>query len=450
MMLTLEDLKRFYPDQTILDLSDDELTAAQQHCAQVSYSNEDSCNLAYQNYLVVQVLSNYLQAQLNLDIPLNPWPSSSALPSIWDVVNGTVLEVNGVRIALLPSDAVAVDDLCVPQEWVDIPNWAAAYYLAVQIDWEQPGLRVVGYASHQQVKRQGTFEPIDRTYYLDQAELATDLDLLWMACETLPVPQPDVEPIPSLTPEQAASLLAQLQTVTHYSPRLDVDFSAWAALIANSDYRQWLYQVRSHSQQTAASADVAADPALTISRDTQAVTPILTQLGQWLTGMFEPGWEVVQDMMQNQSFITDDFMAGAIARSTQQNQDGQPPNAGSAQSVQRSRRIQLGKFAVILTVCIRSNSAEINVNDTIVSNITSDIPHLQVSVQADFAEHSPIPSSVLKLCISDQDDDLVIEESASQPGTSVAALPFVVTKDEIFGIRIVLDELCSNLYVFKA
>ena len=34
---------------------------------------------------------------------------------------------------LIPSEAIDDSELEVPQEWVDIPSWAADYYLAVQI-----------------------------------------------------------------------------------------------------------------------------------------------------------------------------------------------------------------------------------------------------------------------------------------------------------------------------
>ncbi|PSO81051.1 MAG: hypothetical protein BRC41_15925 [Cyanobacteria bacterium QH_9_48_43] len=53
---------------------------------------------------------------------------SPALPSFWEVVNGTAIALSGVRLVLIPSEAADLSELRVPQEWVDIPSWGGDYY----------------------------------------------------------------------------------------------------------------------------------------------------------------------------------------------------------------------------------------------------------------------------------------------------------------------------------
>lgn len=423
MMLTFEDFTNFYPNQTWLRLSDTDLAAAQQHCDQTPYSNNNSRDRAQQNFLALQILSGWFQEVLELDSRPSAWLSSEELPGVWDVVNGTILSVNGIKVALLPSDAVDLEELAVPQEFVDLPDWTAAYYLAVQFDWEQQWLRILGYASHQQLKHQAEFDPIDRTYYLDQADLAEDLSLLWTACDVLTIPEPAVAPIPSMTPQTAAQLLQSLQAVTRYSPRLDYDFADWAALIANPQWRHQLYAARSQSS-TAAAAVPASSPA-------DRVRPAVVQLRQWLNGVIEPGWYAVRDAIQGQSLN----LESAIARSAEgYNVEPQAQN------------IQLGEFEVVLVLGIRPMLADVALNpETNRSNAD-----MQVSVQARLADHSPVPRSPIEICISDQDDDPVTQDAANAPGEPVSVPPFIVTAGEEFGVRILLGEISSNLCRFKA
>ncbi|TAG39467.1 MAG: DUF1822 family protein, partial [Oscillatoriales cyanobacterium] len=53
---------------------------------------------------------------------------------MWEVVNGTAFQIGETRLILIPSDETELEEFCVPQEWVDIPNWSADYYLPVQVN----------------------------------------------------------------------------------------------------------------------------------------------------------------------------------------------------------------------------------------------------------------------------------------------------------------------------
>ena len=72
------------------------------------------------------------------------------------------------------SETIEAASLQVPQEWVDIPDWAADYYLAAHVDVDEQRLVLWGYATHAQVKTQGVYEASDRTYTLSDIDLIQD------------------------------------------------------------------------------------------------------------------------------------------------------------------------------------------------------------------------------------------------------------------------------------
>jgi Protein of unknown function (DUF1822) len=168
----------------------------------------------------------------------NTWMNATEFRSIWNVVNGSVITVGAVRIALIPTDAIDQTELEVPQEWIDIPQWAADYYLAVQIAERE--LRIYGYATHQQLKA-GRYDSNDRTYCLDVEDLNSELNALWLSYSHFTPEQTRsaIAPIPMPT-SQADQLIARLSNAI--LPRLEIPFVAWAAILENSRLRQRLYQ----------------------------------------------------------------------------------------------------------------------------------------------------------------------------------------------------------------
>ena len=158
-----------------------------------------------------------------------PQPSvwhSQDISSIWEVVNGTAIQIGETRLVLIPSDEGDLEELCVPQEWVDIPNWSADYYLPVQVDLDgdedECWVEVCGFATHRQLKDQGTYSAGDRTYALPTKELTPSLVVMQI---TLGLNlQAEVSPLPTLSDMKATELLQNLRNLSVYSPRLTVPF----------------------------------------------------------------------------------------------------------------------------------------------------------------------------------------------------------------------------------
>ncbi len=242
---------------------------------------------AYLNQLCLETCLTWLQTER---FPAAQAEGNAAdWAPIWEVVNGSVVTVDGVRLALIPTEAIDQTELVVPQEWVDIPDWAADYYLAVQVTppimapmaspgaAHQPALFIYGYATHQQLKSEATYDPDDRTYCLDQTELTADLHALWFAVPQYTPTQTraTVAPLTPIAAGLAQPLIERLSDPTEVLPRLAVPFGLWSALLDQPHWRRQLYHQRQQGQ----------------------TMPLVTALGNWLQGQFEPVWRSVEQVL---------------------------------------------------------------------------------------------------------------------------------------------------------
>lgn len=214
-----------------------------------SFSTANRCWNAYLNRLSLNAIVPWLQAEYGSHAKISP--NLAALPSFWEVLNGSVITFQDMRLALIPSDAMDLSELRVPQEWVDIPSWVADYYLAVQVNPEEDWVRIWGYASHAQLKNQATYDPGDRSYCLDGEDLISDLRILWLGRQLCPeeVTRTEVEPLAKLPSAQTKNLLARLGKPEVLFPRLEVPFTTWGALLEHGGWRQSLYELRQGIQQ---------------------------------------------------------------------------------------------------------------------------------------------------------------------------------------------------------
>lgn len=245
-----------------------------------TYSNATARTNAELNQICLQKIQAWLT---EIGIESTPTFTPTQMDSIWDVVNGCALTVGNRRLILVPSDKLDREELNVPQEWVDIPTWMGDYYLAVQIDLDERTMNIWGYTSHRTLRETGTFDRIDRTYSISSDFLIGELDILWMA-QLLDLQEiTTVPPIASLNAERSTSAIDRLSQPSPYSPRLDLDFNTWAAILSNNDLRDRLHQRRLR---------VATLQAIT--------TPALS-LTDWLRSEFSQavaqGWDTLDRIM---------------------------------------------------------------------------------------------------------------------------------------------------------
>lgn len=317
-MLSLDDLLAIDPDHEWFEFSLVDQRAALKQTQNQAYSNNAAYSNAYQNYLCLKVFESWL-TETDLQDKPKVWPQSSELPSFWEVVNGTVVTLGETRLVLIPSEEMHLEELRVQREWVDIPEWAAHYYLAVQLNLEDRWLRILGYATHDQLKHEGKYDPMDRTICLNRESLIEDLNVMWVARELSINCRLVVKSLPTLSSQKAEALLNQLSQPSPYSPRLDVPFEQWAALIANHNWRQHLYQRRSQ-------------------RETSSKT--LVNLSQWVQGIFEAGWQVVEELVVPTVLV---------------------PVAKSADVIKRAKRIDLGHAVVLIVTRVPEADREVSI-----------------------------------------------------------------------------------------
>lgn len=289
MVLRVDELMTIYPEQIWIELASEEREKAWQQTQRQAYSSAASRWNAYLNCISLNAFVNWLKEDPDLQENLVFWPDEASLPSFWEVVNGTKLTLDRTQFVLIPSDKSSFSEFCIPQEWVDIPNWAANYYLAVQLNLDEQWMRVWGYATHEQIKKQGKYDRIDRTYSLDRQYLVEDINVMLVAQELFTAKQLEVSPLPNLSTAETATLLEQLSKQTNYSPRLELTFEQWAAIIANDENRDRLYQKRLLNQK-------ANDNLVVI----QPEQPKLHNLSLWFQNIFEVGWQSVDTLLNTE------------------------------------------------------------------------------------------------------------------------------------------------------
>jgi Protein of unknown function (DUF1822) len=201
---------------------------------------------AYLNRICLAVFLPWLQADYA--------PEATACPAaagLGRAVTGTAIQVGTTRIVLVPSESIDSSELEVPQEWLDIPSWAADYYLAVQVQLtdqlDSQWLRVWGYTTHRELKTIGRYDPDDRTYSLAAPDLTQDLNAFWVTLQVCPEAQTRaaIAPLPELSAIQTENLLQRLNRPEVAFPRLAVPFELWGALLEASrriNLSQWFQQ----------------------------------------------------------------------------------------------------------------------------------------------------------------------------------------------------------------
>ena len=285
-MLTTDELLTLNPNQIVLDLSPQEIQAAWESGHQ--FSTDIGRWNAYLNGICLNPIISWLQEESGIE-PQN-FPSPTEAINLWESINGTAISLEKTRIVIIPSEAIDTEEFCVPQEWVDIPNWTANYYLAVQVSPDDGYLRVWGYATHQQLKNSGIYDEVDRTYSLERADVIEDLNVMWVARQLCPDEKVEVELLPILSPNQAETILAQLSQYPLDSLRFSLPFTQWGALLTQNSWRQQLWGQRE--------ATMAINTPTTVARN-------LTNLSNWFDNFFETGWQTIAEFVgQSDSNLT--------------------------------------------------------------------------------------------------------------------------------------------------
>ncbi|MDZ8139397.1 MAG: DUF1822 family protein [Nostoc sp. DedQUE04] len=208
------------------------------------YSTAGTCQRGWINQKCLQAFLPWFQEEIAPTARV--YPNSAALPSFWEVVNGTAISFERDRLVLIPTLAMDDDELRVPQEWIDIPEWIADYYIAVQVNPDDGWIKIFGYTTHQILKTKGVYDAGDRTYSLESEDLIPDINVLWVTrqLDRSEALRAEIAPIDSISKTQAENLLERLGDRNVKFPRLALPFSLWGALLAHSGWQKKLYELR--------------------------------------------------------------------------------------------------------------------------------------------------------------------------------------------------------------
>lgn len=284
-MLDFDELIEINPEHLWMEFSIQEREAAWNQTVGHNYQNDSVTYRAFLNRLCLNTFVKWLEEEPELLTKFQiPIPSNN-LDSQWKFVNGIDFNLNfnsnHARLVLIPSEQSLPTEFRIPQEWVDIPNWAANYYLAVQLNIEEGWLRIWGFISHEQVQQKAQYDSIDRTYCVENRDLIADIDVMWLAGEMCPLYKPQTKLLPSLSEVEAKEIIDKLTDSNAYSPRLHVKFAEWGAILASEKYRSILYNQRTKNWQ------------VNLMENTQKA---VQNLSLWFENIFDGGFRPVDDL----------------------------------------------------------------------------------------------------------------------------------------------------------
>jgi hypothetical protein len=173
-----------------------------------------------------------------------PYLGFHNLNSTWEFVNGTIIEVEGARIALIPTLEENPTEIYIPWEWVDIKRFAADCYWAITLNTEALWLEIWGISTYEQVLHIGEKDNYEKVYSLPFSVLSSNM-------KKLPNIQQSIKEI-SITKNSAM----RNANTTDFSeeklflpskekfPRLGTSFKEWSKIFSNDDIRNAIYNSR--------------------------------------------------------------------------------------------------------------------------------------------------------------------------------------------------------------
>ena len=152
MLLNLDHLRSIESETIWLELTPAEIALAQPNPQ--LYANQTGLTNAELNQLCLTKFQAWLvEQEISFTMSFTP----DELTKVWDVVTGCAIEIGKTRLILIPTYNLDRDELTIPQEWIDLPNWVGDYYLGIQIDLEAGAMNIWGFASHQLIKNRGEY-----------------------------------------------------------------------------------------------------------------------------------------------------------------------------------------------------------------------------------------------------------------------------------------------------
>jgi Protein of unknown function (DUF1822) len=369
MRLNIAGLRHLVPESIWMEIAPTDIGRVEREIAQTPHSNQTAKRHARLNRLSLYALQSWLKSQADeFDSSIEVFPSAEGLPWIWEITNGTALNIGNTRLVIIPSDFTDTEELIVPQEWIDVPNLVGSYYLAMQVDQANERICLWGYISYDEMKAKklGKYDDIYRNYHIDREDLHSDFELLWMDCEISPAGLPKLQELPIVGSATVERLIEKIATPGIFSPRLDLKFTELAPILNSTEYLKILYAKRNQLE----------------------LPKTLVRLGDWFNDIFDRVWQPSELVFPFKNMTS---MKGVSANTIQSKServgskiiDLRPDNQHIALIVHQ-QKISEGKTEIVVRICPATES--IYLPDELTLNILDEdgqiIPKLTKKAQA--------------------------------------------------------------------
>ncbi len=294
MSITSKDLAIIYPEQLLIPFSQDDKQQAWQKATQNNQDNKAVIWNSFLNHLCLQYIP-YLKSDITDNVTIQTWQSEAKLNQIWQLVNGNAIDIvsensTTTRLVLIPTNE-ETDELRVPREWLDLPNWVGNYYIAVQINEQENYLTIQGYTTYEELTEYGNYDAIDETYSLPLTNLTEDLTSMYISLELYPYHRPQLKNEYILDSDKLPEIVSQLKSTTMTLPRLEIPFTDWGAIIDNPETR-YFFSEDKYNQNNKEESIVNNDKVI---KDNQGV-----KLLQWLEDAVTSGWQTLDSLINQE------------------------------------------------------------------------------------------------------------------------------------------------------
>lgn len=352
---------------------------------------------AYLNAVCLETVLPWLQEEYAT--PAEVWLADE-LPALWSLVTGTAIALGHKRIVLIPTQEFATTPLVVPQEWIDLPDWAGDYFLPVQVDPIEHWLRIGGYTTHLHLKNEGEYHAGDRTYRMDSTQIVSDMTALAVVYQLNPQEQTQarIQPLRTLSDTQIEALLEHLSCSTIASPSQFFSLESWGQMLQNAATRSRLYRICAVAATTAGAAQWA-----------QPQFPV--NLMNWLQQQFEAVWEAIDTV-----FPADSRLAFSLRHKTSE----------SSADIYRARSIRLTDgYSITLVVILEPEWSEDE-------SVEAPLPQIQIRL---YPGDRTFPENLTLSLLSSQ-GEVVQQVEAKEEADFIQLKRFRFRPDRTFIVQI--------------
>jgi len=271
-----------------ITLEPDEIDQAVQLSSQIT--NETRKWQAYLNALALFGFDEWLNERTR-DIPVDRENCSALQPQYANVIDAVCnLRVGEFKLCLLTTGTLIDQAVTLPRAAIDLPEYAAHFYVVLEVQEEQEKVTVRGFQRYDQLLdrlQSANLQQDERdwTYNLPLAWFDSHLDrlLLYLRClepTAIPVPSVPNHRIASLSSAQAElrEKLLQLQSPDCTLSQV-LTWEQAAVVLTTPDLVDWLYRWQTHEQ-----SDGRSIASLTchLSVVLQGLTQQVVNVGLWL------------------------------------------------------------------------------------------------------------------------------------------------------------------------